>query len=63
MLIQPFVNYNLPDAWYLGECPHHHSELGGQQRQQVDRAAGWGGGRSANDLRAQRFWSMHQPCG
>ena len=42
MLIQPFLNYNLPDAWYLGECPHHHGELGGQQRQQVDRAGGWG---------------------
>ena len=31
MLIQPFVNYNLPDGLVLGERPHYHGELEGQQ--------------------------------
>ena len=38
MLIQPFVNYNLPDAWYLDLGAHHHGGLGSGERPAVDRA-------------------------
>jgi hypothetical protein len=46
LLIQPFVNYNLPDGWYLSSAPDYHGELGGQQWRYVDRAAGRGYGKA-----------------
>ena len=36
LLIQPFVNYNLPHGWYLA-APRSSRRLLGQQRQSLDR--------------------------
>jgi hypothetical protein len=49
-LLQPFVNCNLPGGHLHQQRADHHGELGGQQRQPVDRAAG-GGGRAHLPLR------------
>ena len=38
MLLQPFVNYNLPHAMVRDFGAHHHGRLGGGERQPVDRA-------------------------
>ena len=38
MLVQPFVNYNLPHGWYLVTAPDHHRQLESEQRQPLDGA-------------------------
>ena len=38
MLIQPFVNYNLPHGWYLTSCTHYYSKLGNKLPQKMDSA-------------------------
>jgi hypothetical protein len=51
----------------LVECPHHHCELGGQQRQQMDRAAGWGVGKLFKldklpiNTQLQAFYNVERP--
>ena len=61
MLVQPFPIYNLLEAFYRGEAPIFAADW--QLRFQLQLVPQVAGGRSANDLRAQRFWPMHQPCG
>ena len=66
LLIQPFVNYNLPHGWYLVSAPII-TALGGQQRQHVDRAAGRGSGEAVQagkqpiNTQLQAFANVERP--
>ena len=41
MTVQPFVNYNFEEGWYVAHLADHHRQLGGRrQRQHLDGAGG-----------------------